>query len=187
MKEIILFALAICIFHVSSAQISKGNWLLGGNLAYMHVKPKENAVGINSSSEVDAAVNAGYFIVNKLVAGVRLNTNYSKFKFFNSDSSTHSLVQQSVGFGPLLRYYVLSPEKKVNVFGDAGFLYSLDFNKARRPYGNSWTSSLGAGAIVFLNQMLGVEGLLSFNRHVYVGSNSHVNSLQFKVGLQAYL
>jgi hypothetical protein len=187
MKKLLLFAVAISIFHVSSAQIIKGNWLLGGNLAYSYSKPEESTASINTSSEMDVAVNAGYFFVNKFATGIRLNTLISKYKMLYSDGSSSSLLHRSLGLGPFLRYYMLAPEKKVNVFADAGLSYSFSSTASRRVYRKFRTSSFGAGAGLFINQTLGVEGLLSFDHYSYVGASYHVNSLQFKLGLQAHL
>lgn len=189
MRKLILFVFATTLFKFSSAQITRGNWLLGGNISFSHSKPKEHTIGINSTSELDAAVNTGYFFINKLAAGLRLSSQISKVKMSQPDGSKTNLVHRNVGFGPLLRYYMLAPEKKMNLFGDASLLYNINSNNSVSVRSKSLSSSLGAGAVVFLNQSIGLEGMLTYGHYADVDTESDYssNSLQFKVGLQVHL
>ncbi|MCU7548594.1 porin family protein [Chitinophagaceae bacterium LB-8] len=187
MRKLLLLAFATTLFKFSSAQITKGNWLVGGNIAFTHSRPK--ITGFDGESELDAAVNTGYFFINKLAAGVRLHTQIAKEKITHPDGSKQKIVQRNVGFGPFLRYYVLAPDKHVNLFGDAGLLYNINSNNTNSVHSKSLTSSLGAGAVVFLNQIVGLEGLLSYSHYALVDTDSDYssNDFQFKVGLQVHL
>lgn len=189
MRKLLLFAFAVFFAKLSSAQITKGNWLLGGNIAYDRTKPKEFSNGIKVIyGQFDGTVNAGYFVVNKFGPGIRLNTQIGRSKYLQENGDKQILVQRNVGFGPFLRYYILAPEKKINIFGDGNLLYNIHSNTSTDVRSKSLLSSLGAGAVFFLNQSVGLEGLLSYSHYSDVDTDSDYrsNSLQFKIGLQVH-
>jgi hypothetical protein len=190
MRKLLLFAFAVLCTKLSFAQITKGNLLLGGNISYTHSKPKDFGIGTKTAySYLDGTMNAGYFVVNKLAPGVRLSAIIGKTKTWRPDNSKQVLVQHSIGFGPFLRYYILSPDKKLNVFSDGSLLYNINSNNSNDVLSKSLSSSLGAGAVLFLNPNVGLEGLLSYSHYTDVNADfgSSSNSLQFKIGLQVHL
>ena len=134
-------------------------------------------------------MNAGCFVVNKLAPGIRLSAQVGKEKISRPDGTKQNLVQRNVGFGPFLRYYILTPEKKINVFGDGSLLYNINSNNSNNALSKSLSSSLGAGAVLFLNKSVGLEGLFSYNHYADVnnGSSYSSNGVEFKVGLQVHL
>jgi hypothetical protein len=190
MRNVLLFTFAAFFIKPSFAQITRGNRLVGGNISYTHTKPKDFSNGTKTAySQLDATVNAGYFVVNKLAPGVRLSAQIGKSKILRPDDSKQILIQRNVGFGPFLRYYFLAPDKKINVFGDGSLLYNINSNNSTDLLYKSLSSSLGAGAVYFLNQSVGLEGLFSYTQYADVNNDSDYksNSLRFKIGLQVHL
>lgn len=99
MKKIIgIFVTALCLFATSSqAQIQKGNYLIGGDLASLHF-------GSGGYFNVDLQPKIAWFIKDNLALG-----GYVKFDLTTSkDQSTTTIY----GVGPLARYYVNDPKTK---------------------------------------------------------------------------
>src|SRR5687768_7291671 len=159
MKKYLLFVFAVFLFKFSAGQISKDNWLVGGDFAFTHYKQKAASPGISGLSEVQGDLNAGYLFIDKLAAGVRTSIQISRYKLRQADNSTTAFIQRTYGIGPFIRYYILAQEKMVNFFGDAGFLYNLHSNESHGFVTRSLSSSLAGGAVVFLNQYIGLEGI----------------------------
>jgi hypothetical protein len=188
MKKIFLFSFAAFLFKVSSGQVSKGNMLLGGDFTFTHSGPNKATVGITGGNNIESDVNAGYFLIDKLAAGVRTGIHTSRYKVHEVDNSTYVLSQSSFGFGPFLRYYMHPSERMVNFFGDAGFLYNFNSRNGDWFITRSLSSSVAAGAVVFLNKSVGLEGLLSYTHSANINTDLNSSSLlQFKVGLQVHL
>ena len=78
---------------------------------------------------------------------------------------------------------------KINIFGDGSLLYNINSNNSTNVLSKSISSSLAAGGVFFLNQSVGLEGLLSYNYYADVNADSEYssNSLQFRIGLQVQL
>ncbi len=79
-KSILLFFIAFIFYNNADSQITKGNWLVGGNASFLFTN--SNTGGINSKvNKIDIAPDIGYFFIDKFAAGVRLsyNRHYTKF------------------------------------------------------------------------------------------------------------
>jgi hypothetical protein len=174
---------------VSSGQLTQNNWLLGGNLAYTRYAKGSQGI-LRKGSSLDASLNSGYFLIDKLAGGIRTNYEFGKSKYPQPDGSTNVLRQTTLGLGPFIRYYFLRVENRVNLFSDAGFLYSVNTNNTistGRQTSNSWSSSFGVGTVVFLNTSVGIEFLLAYDHYKEIDVDSRDNQLQFKIGLQFHL
>jgi hypothetical protein len=177
------------IVKFAAAQLSKGNTLLGGNIAFTHSRLKEGSYGIVNGTELNAAVNAGFFFFNKLAGGVRPGIQFSRYKFHEMNSAPFLRVARTFSFGPFVRYYFLKRDNKINLFGDADLLLATYIRKGDSFRDKALTSSLGAGVVLFLNEHVGIEGLLSYSQYAYVNNDYQrvSNFLQFKGGIQVYL
>ena len=103
---------------VANAQITKGNWMVGGDGNYTNSKtinPKNEI--ISSGNSIRLFPNIGYFIVDKLALGINTNFNFGKNVGIPSNTD--------FGAGPFIRYYFLKPEKMINLFIDANIIPSL--------------------------------------------------------------
>ena len=181
-KHIIL-VVTFFSFLCSNAQITKGNWMVGGsgNFSSYENKNQENGteiirkgIGINFSPKI------GYFFLNKVAGGTSMTISYTKPK--ESESSI------GYGFGPFLRYYVLNEDKQVNFFGEASYTFgetkSGDFKNTSNGYG------FKAGSAIFFNSSVALEIALEYSSSSYKsqssGSNSF-NNLQIGLGFQIHL
>lgn len=164
MKTIKLFFFIALIYSTTSAQITKGNWLVGGDGNYSSVKYESEFNGIKSTSDASSIrlnPNLGYFFADKFSGGLQLN-----FAFLEPGSDTNS---NRYGFGPFVRYYFLKQENRINAFGQIN--YSFDFGKnAIDLKSDSNGYGIKAGTVLFFNSSVGIE--LSLN---YLNSTSNSN------------
>lgn len=155
MKTIKTLFLAILLFTMTTnAQITKGNWMVGGDGSFSNSKATNSTGIIGSSNGVGISPNIGYFFTDKLAVGIRASFNYGKTSGGPS----------SIGFGgsPFVRYYFLKPEKLVNVFIDANYGYTLSKTDGREETGRSY--NLKAGPVVYFNSSVGLELTLNYNK-----------------------
>src|SRR5437870_13812125 len=107
MRKALLLTVMLFVYYFGTAQINKGQFLIGGNASYSTHK-----VGPQSGdrqSMFSISPDAGYFVINKLALGVRAGLSAYKVH-------TSSFYSKSTGFdlSPFVRYYFLPPTKKVN-------------------------------------------------------------------------
>jgi hypothetical protein len=69
-KLAVLFLLSFFLTKTYS-QITKGNWLFGGNVSLSNEKDKNDFGSQLNQTEFEVAGNAGYFVVDKLAIGLR--------------------------------------------------------------------------------------------------------------------
>ncbi len=178
MKTIkLLFATSLLFALTSNAQITKGNWMVGGDISLAFVKSSDES----NATIINLSPNVGYFILDKFAFGTILNYNYSKSK---SDYGTG--IMKSTNLGPFLRYYILNKEKNTNLFLETSYNFSL--NKDNK---NTFFSTK-LGAVIFLNSSVGFEMSLKYSLNKFKYSNdflpsSSSNNFIFGLGFQIHL
>ena len=147
-----IFCFFISISSSTMAQLSKGQWLVGGDINISTVLPADyyNPHGLRYS----LMPNVGYFVADKLVCGLRFD--YSFLYPHQFHISTYGLL-------PFVRYYILPAEGRINFFADVSFGYSqVQYGYMR--YGSyQWAAS--AGPTLFINQRISLSvgvGFLAF-------------------------
>ena len=180
----LLIAIALLSFVTSNAQITKGNWLMGGNgnFSFSKTKGKDNnnelIINNNSDGETIGIIlepNIGYFIKDKLAIGLKVG-------FENNFSTQFSfqLNQTQFSFSPFIRYYLLDVDKSFNLFIEPSY------NKyTYKPLGNSDGYGLKFGHVYFLNSSVGIE--TSFNYQHNESDQLQTNKLFLAFGFQLYL
>lgn len=160
----LFFLLALTFSLTINAQITKGNWLVGGDGNYSSIKYSFENNGIKTESTANSIrlnPNLGYFISDKFAGGLQLN-----FAFLEPGSSIKST---SYSFGPFIRYYFLEQSKRINIFAQANYNFGFGKNAS-----NIETDTNGyglkAGTVLFFNSSVGIELSLS-----YTNSNSKSN------------
>jgi hypothetical protein len=174
MKKIILLVLIVFTFYnKGNCQITKGNWLVGGNASVSSQDQK-----LNNSDYISRYFNInpdiGYFMSDKFAAGIRGKLYYSYTKGPIKNKST------ILGFGPFLRYYFLPTDNGVNFLADAGYEYGTDFTKKNQ---NDFIFS--TGPVIFLNPSVALE--LTLNYEIQNGDNIIAKTFSFAVGFQIHL
>jgi len=142
MKKISILALSILFINFkSNCQITKGNWLFGGNISFSSTKSSSD-LGSNTVYAIQASGNAGYFFIDKFAAGIKPNILVDHGKGIQNFASTSS------SFGPFLRYYFLPTDVRTNLFAEGSYAYGI----SSVGYGNTGHSniySFAAGPVFF--------------------------------------
>jgi len=185
MKATSLFFLLFLSFSpIVNAQITRGNWLVGGNAAFSYSNSKSELGNGKKSTAAGYGFRLYpkicYFPMDKFAVGISLGLHHGK------GVSGRSYSLWDYGLGPFLRYYFLPTDKLINVFGEAGYIFSTDL---KGPSYNSDNIGLKAGAVLFFTGSVGLEVTLNYEyskrNDAYGGSTSKWLSLG--IGFQVHL
>ncbi len=178
MKKNSLFAvIAILAAGFStSAQIQKGNLMVGGNIANVNL-------GLNDPKifSVDLTPKVAWFIQDNIALG-----GYAQFGL---EAAKHSSTSTSYGIGALARYYA-GPEGELIKHGrffaeaTAGF---GGVNVSGADNTNGINLSAGPGFAYFITPNIGLEVLAKYNGLVGLGSTPYQSNLNLSFGFQIYL
>jgi hypothetical protein len=185
MKSIQLFiAFAILSFFSSNAQITKGNWMVGGTGSFSYSKT-ENINNPNSGTTINYSPigtftiaiepNIGYFFINKLAAGFKLN-------YINGfiEGEKLNINGMNLSIGTFIRYYFFKEEKMYNLFFEPSFSRFLS-----NSLGNANSLSLKSGFVIFMNNSVGFETSISYAKTS--SSKFERNDIFLGVGFQIHL
>jgi hypothetical protein len=177
-KLLIAFSMVVTVSTVS-AQINKGQWLVGGNAAFTSSKN-----GDYKTSAFQFSPNAGYFFINNLAGGLRLSVNSEKEKFDDEKATSTTTT-----IAPFLRYYFLPATQKVNVFADASYSFGSekydDGSDDEKVNVNGFTIS--AGPAIFLTPNTALEFTLGYNSTKVEDVDDATGTFLFGVGFQIHL
>lgn len=166
--------IALLIFSTAlNAQITKENWLVGGN-AYFNSSTIESEDRNGNSNSAKGSVvvlnpNIGYFIANNFAFG--LFGTYSLSMPQQGDNVS------SYGIGPFVRYYFLKPEKTVNVLSQIGYNYTTSSNDSKY---NSF--NFKAGPVIYFNSSVGLELTIDYSISKNTSQFNESTSKAFNVG-----
>lgn len=190
MKSIKLVFVATLLFSISvNAQITKGNWMVGGNASF---SSKESFSDLNKSEKkiersVQISPNIGYFFIDKLAVGGKIGYE----GLFNNSFGGNSF--NTYFFGPFVRYYFLKPEKLVNLFAEGSYSYSDLHENGTSSY-NAFTQhndtfNIMAGPVVYFNSSVSMEFTIQYSttKTRLSGFNGTSNNFQAGLGFQIYL
>lgn len=198
-----LFIIAIFLSTVAQGQITKGNWLVGGNLNFSSANGESiSSTGTQKStySNISISPNIGYFIIEKFAAG--LKTNFTNAKSKDGDMIRDGITVGSGGhsnttwfdFGPFTRYYFLPSDNQVNLFSEANFMYGTANSHPGK--GSRYSYSFYAGSAVYFNSSVALEFTIGYNssKSTLYGLNSRNddytnknNAIQIGIGFQIHL
>lgn len=174
MKKVLFAALMLVSAQGVFAQINKGQWLVGGNIAFESQKH-----GDAKATAFNISPNAGYFFINNFAGGLR--ASFSSVKPKNVDATTDLLI------APFVRYYFLPAAEKVNVFADAAYGFGSQKSGGESDGQNEF--AITAGPAVFLSPNTALElGLYykSAGGDAY-GKDDRYNRFGFNIGFQVHL
>ena len=143
-------------------QVLSGQFLLGGNIRFESVKENYYRDETYKSTNIFIAPAIGYFILDKLAGGVRVDLSSYKSNSTNVDTR-----QTEIAISPFVRYYFLPPASQVNVFLDAGYLRSNSkWKRLTDPAFSVTDKSKGfqvlAGPSLFLSDQIALEFMLGY-------------------------
>ena len=178
-KLLIAFSMIVSVSTVS-AQINKGQWLVGGNAGFTSSKD-----GDYKTSTVQFSPNVGYFFINNLAGGLRLNVSSEKNKF-----NDYETTETGTSIAPFVRYYFLPAAQKVNVFADASYSfgsmkYKEEGEEDQKANVNGFTIS--AGPAIFLTPNTALELTLGYNSSKIEDAEESTGTFLFGVGFQIHL
>tara|TARA_R110002051_G_scaffold234056_5_gene295627 strand:+ start:18200 stop:18799 length:600 start_codon:yes stop_codon:yes gene_type:complete len=181
-----LLPIYILFFAITAnSQITKGNWMVGGNASFSNKQIYQNQfkeISKSKFTELDINANAGYFFIEKLQAGIRLGYSDYKLKEFTG-SDRHFL-----NYGVYSRYYFLKPEKLVNIFLDGEYYLGSSSFSSGELKDNIHGYVISAGPTIFFNSSVAMELGLNYSSTKFKGVNdSTENNLQVSLGFQIFL
>jgi len=180
MNRITFIVLLTLISIASNSQITKKNWMLGGNISYASTNYNSSNYGApHTTYYLQVSPNIGYFFVDKLAGGIRASINKTGEKARNQSYTDFNI-------GPYFRYYFLASEKQVNVVTEAAYLYGFETGTAsEKAFKN--TFSFSAGPVIYFNNVVGVEMLVSYSTYKFSIAEGSNNTIRFGIGLQVHL
>lgn len=181
MKYFILStAFILIIVFTANSQITKGNWMVGGNGVF--ASQTQNLGSINPKGiNIKLSPNIGYFFIDKFSGGIKSGIIFNQVKYNGG-------VSKSTQFscGPYFRYYFLSEENRVNLFTESSYQYSHN-------YSNSGTSdnqnafAISFGPVIYFNTVVGLEFTISYEYLKSVNTNTSAKTFYLGVGFQIHL
>ncbi len=192
MNKIIMLALCMLLSgFAADAQITKGNWMMGGNVGFSATKER-GAAKINRTL-FDIQPGTGYFFADKLVAGLKLGYSNGTNRTIEDNTYSEGKVIKYT-FGPFARYYFLPTGNSFNILADAGYRYGIRRGRGGSPgTATPWskydthTFTFSTGTVLFLNTCVGLELLLGYSTEKVVHYRGNNGSLLLNAGLQIHL
>ena len=122
-----IFVTLVLFSITSQAQITKGNWMVGGSGSFSSTSYEttnsDGSTNNGKGSQLAVFPDIGYFIVNNLACG--LSGNFYLSLPENGGNST------SFGGGPFVRYYFLKSDKKINILSQVSYYYASDSDNSK--------------------------------------------------------
>lgn len=188
MKKTISILMMCILFSLAAhSQITKGNWMMGGNVSGSLTTYNSSAGQQNTGYTWQIAPDIGYFFIDKLGVGVKSNITKEGSR---STSTPGYSTYVDFNLGPFVRYYFLPEENIINVVAEGSYLYGFIGGGATGRKGQSTsknTFSLLAGPVAYFNSSASVEFLIGYLSAKYVNIKGRNNTLYFSLGLQVYI
>lgn len=187
MKETILIVAAIISFTIqANSQITKGNWMVGGNASFSTNNTSSLQGGDALNFQISPRI--GYFLRNNFAMGIQFD--YASQDLSNYTQSIRvGLIVKRFSLGPFVRYYFLNPEKQVNVFLEGNYSYGSYESKGYYLISNGRNNnySLQAGTAIYFNSSVAIEFTLGYYliNDITYGYNN--NGLSTGIGFQIHL
>jgi hypothetical protein len=171
-----LFCAAMCVGLSASAQVQRGNVLIGGNIGNLELGLDKPQV-----FSIDITPKAAWFVQDNIALGGYVDLGLQTAKGSNTITR--------YGAGALGRYYAGS---------DVGLNHGRLFAEATFGFGgqnvsnggsktNGLNFSVGPGYTYFVTPSIGLEALLKYNGLTGFGNDGIQNSLNLSFGFQIYL
>jgi len=187
MKKLLLLTLVILSLHFSlHAQLEKGSWMVGGSLG-LSSSTTPTYYGNNTITQISISPKAGYFLIDRLAAGLSINSTFDHNHYPNSSPSSYN--DNLYGIGPFARYYFLPTQKPANILVEVSDQYSWITYTGQSGHLRENTYGFAAGPAFFLNPSVSLECTLGYAWTKTSGYNPEQNSHTFRtaIGLQIYL
>ena len=172
----LFFFLVLATTLTLNAQITKGNWMVGGDASFNSATVHDsdgNETG--KSNGVRIYPNIGHFVADKFAVGLIPSFSYGKTK--NGPSNI------SFGIGPFARYYFLKKDNRINILADANYIYYYSETDGAFPRHNS-SFTAKSGVVLFFNNSVALEFTLGYNIDNF---STVTNRINLGFGFQIHL
>ena len=186
MKIITLISLLLTMTATAFPQIRKGQFLIGGNIRFESINSENLNIVTDKSIRFLISPNVGYFIIDKLAGGLRVD-----FGSYHSKSESIETHYITTSISPFIRYYFLPFKNKINVLIDLGYIHNrIKWSSATNPgyYEKGKGYSISVGPSIFLTDQVALEFTLGF-RHTTTDNfyKTKSNIINSGFGLQIHL
>ncbi len=187
MKKTFFSFFAALLFFSAQAQLTKGNWVVGGSGSFYSSKSTFSSPSFSQHSEgfdLNISPNVGYFIVDKFVVGLSPSFSWGKFE---DNGGGNSNIKRFL-IGPFAKYYFLNTDKPFNILLAASYQHGVYSFKPTT--GNSSTFLVAAGPVIYLNSSVGLEFTLGYASKVDDIKNNYKTTqkgFQMGIGFQIHL
>jgi len=193
MKQFFFLLLTLSFFSSIHAQLNKGQWMVGGNAAFStssYSLPIYQGEMTFSTTQLQINPGAGYFIIDKLGAGLRLTTDFTTEKTTVSQqgSTSDQAKLTQYGVSPFVRYYFLPKTNKVNLLADVSYSYLFSKSNANGGTGqkdHSHAYTFTAGPAFVLNTHVSFE--LTASYEIFGGDSEPQHVFMANAGFQIHL
>lgn len=183
MKTLTLFFLIVfTTLCTVNAQITKGNWMVGGSGNFSSTK-SENSSGSEAKGTLfEIKPNIGYFVIDKLATGINSSIGFGNPSGSNNNSWGYSI-------GPFIRYYFLEIDKKINLLSQVDYSIGQGKSDFSSLDTNSSNLSIKAGPVIYFNSSVGLELLLNYDYSKSKRGSSETigNQFNISIGFQIHL
>jgi len=179
MTRTIMFKLLFLFNITSYCQITKNNWMIGGNASFSSYKGSSQATAQYEQNIFQVSPAVGYFLIDKFVIGLRPTFSYQKLDDYNTFTN--------ISIGPFIRQYFLQPDNRINLFAEAGYSYGQLTGRAQSYVQKSNTFAFTGGPVLYFNSSVGLEMFLSYTTTKFTGSPGRNNELVFGLCFQIHL
>jgi hypothetical protein len=182
MKSTIVLFVLLCGCSLSSrSQITKGNWLLGGNIDFSQSSNTSPSTALQKATSLNVSPLVGYFIIDKFALGARSSVSYS---YVTAGSSKNASTQ--IDIGPFARYYCLSTENRVNILVEGSYIFQLS-RIPNTSFGSTNGYKLMAGPVIYLNNIVGIEFIVGYSSQNTLAKDGRLNVFRTGIGIQVHL
>lgn len=184
MKKLTLFLLLFICTTTVFAQIMKGQYLLGGSINFESTKEDYSAIPTNTTNNFFISPAIGYFIVDKVAGGLRLDLG-----FYNTKSDNVETHYITTTISPFLRFYFLPAPKKINAFIDVSYIHNKTkwrYSPDPAHYDKAKGYSISAGPAIFLTEEVALEFTLGYKHTLSDNDNTKSTVINSGLGLQIH-
>ena len=183
MKTYFYLSFIVLFFSLTvNSQITKGNWMVGGDGSYLNATIYQNNY---TSKQTITEINPdiGYFIKDKLVIGSHLKFKNTLYR--DTGGSNH---YSSYFLGVYTRYYFLKQKNIYNLFSQINYDYNIhtsDLINIGHKYG------VKLGGVVFFTSSVGMELSLGYDTNTTKIENKNsslkTDNVKVNIGFHFYL
>lgn len=169
MKKILFTLLASILLSTNaSSQITKGNWMYGGDATFRGYK-FENSEKYTYYAEVFP--KAGYFFADNFVAGSEIGVYINNATYYTS-------------FVPFARYYILDSEKILNPFVEGGIGIELINYKNSDQSFNELMYQFKFGSSIFFTSSSALNITLNYKNNSFEFDQEISLAIGFQIHLE---